>query len=127
MKTSSREILVFYNAESGEDRKTIAHVRSIVPYAKIHSYENVLKLGTGREPLIRILHLHAGELLSKVFLPGHEMDPAEKLRSEEWISALANNPGLLEAPIAIQGDKAVICSSPTDIYKLTKGEKYTIF
>lgn len=127
MKTSNREILIFYNAESGKDRKTIAHVRSIVPYAIIHSFETVLSQGTGKEPLIRVLHLHADELLNKVFLPGHELDPALNSGEEDLIRALASNPGLLKAPIAIRGDRAVICASPTDIYKLSKEEKYTIY
>ena len=127
MKTFTREILIFYNAASGTDRKTVAHVRSIVPYAKIHSFDTVLNLGTGKEPLIRILHLHANELLNKVFLPGHELDPAFNSEEEDLIRALASHPGLLEAPIAIRGDRAVICSSPTDIYKLSKEEKYTIY
>jgi arsenate reductase len=129
MKTSNREILIFYNAGSGKDRKTIAQVRSIVPYAKIHSFETVLNQGIAKDSLIRILHLHADELLSRVFLPGHELDPARDSggEEEEWMSALSSNPGLFEAPIAVRGDSAVICSSPTDIYKLSKEEKYTIY
>ena len=50
-----------------------------------------------------------------------------QFEEEDLIRALASHPGLLKAPIAIRGDRAVICSSPTDIYKLSKEEKYTIY
>jgi hypothetical protein len=38
-----------------------------------------------------------------------------------------HNPSLLKAPIAIRGNKAVLCNCATDIYKLTTDEVAVIY
>jgi arsenate reductase-like glutaredoxin family protein len=38
---------------------------------------------------------------------------------KDWLTVIANNPDLIKAPIAVRGRRAILCSSPTDIYKLT--------
>ncbi len=45
---------------------------------------------------------------------------------QDWINVIMHNPALLKAPIAIRGNKAVLCNSATDIYKLTTGEAVSI-
>ncbi len=46
---------------------------------------------------------------------------------QDWLNVIMHNPSLLRAPIAIRGNKAVLCSSATDIYKLTTDEAVTFF
>ena len=68
--------------------------------------------------ILRALDAHPKELLNKAHpfyqrhIRGREFDKTS------WLNVLARNPELIKAPIAIRGNRAVICTQPTDIYQL---------
>lgn len=122
MRTRNREILIYYNPESSNDRKTVAHAQSLAPFIITYAFDKAPSTGTSWQQIISALHLRPKDLLNKAhpfyqsFLRG--VDFAE----EDWINVIQKNPSLIKAPIAIKGDKAVLCINATDIYKLMKDE-----
>lgn len=127
MKTHNREILIYYNPESSNDRKTVAHAQSLVPHVMTYAYEKAPSTGTSWQQIIKSLDLHPKELMNKAHpyyqanIRGREFD------DQDWLNVIKYNPALLKAPIAIRGNKAVLCISATDIYKLTVGEEAVIY
>ncbi|RMG82571.1 MAG: glutaredoxin [Bacteroidetes bacterium] len=118
MKTNKREILIYYNPESSNDRKTVALAQSVVSHVRSFAFDKAPSNGTSWQQILSALGLHPKELLNKAHpyyrahIKGCEFD------DECWIKVLQKNPDLIKAPIAIRGNKAVLCTSATDIYKL---------
>lgn len=119
MKTHQREILIYYNPESSSDRKTVAYANSMVSHIKSYSFKQSPSTGTSWQQILKSLSLDPKEVLNKAHpyyqahIRGREFD------DEGWVKVLKNNPELIKAPIAIRGNKAILCNTPTDIYKLT--------
>lgn len=120
MRTHEREIMVYYNPESSSDRSTVAHAKSMVPHLKTYSFAQAPSNGTSWQQILKALNRHPKELLNKAHpyyqahIRGRDFD------DECWVKILKNNPDLLKAPIAIRGSRAILCSTPTDIYRLTE-------
>lgn len=126
MKTHHREILIYYNPESSNDRKTVAHAQGLVPHVLTYSFDKAPSTGKSWQQIIQALGLHPKRLMNKAHpyyqehLAGKEFDDAD------WINIIMKNPALIVAPIAIRGDKAVLCVNATDIYQLNIEDEVSI-
>jgi len=69
--------------------------------------EILKKLGMKAEELVR-----KGEALYKEKFKG------QRFSEEEWIEILIENPKLIERPIVVKGDKAVLGRPPENVKKL---------
>lgn len=119
MQTNQREILIYYNPSSSNDKKTVAHAQGLVSHVKTFSFDQAPSSTTSWRQILRALDLHPKDLMNKAHpyyqanIRGREFD------DEDWLNVIRYNPGLLKAPIAIRGKKAVLCTSATEVYKLT--------
>lgn len=120
MKTHSREILIYYNPESSADRKTVAHAKGLVPHLKTYSFAQAPSTGTSWQQILKALDRDPKELLNKAHPYYQEHIRGREFDDECWVKVIQNNPDLLKAPIAIRGSRAILCATPTDIYKLTE-------
>ena len=118
MKTHHREILIYYNPESSNDKKTVAHAQGLVPHVRVYSYSKAPSNGTSWKQIMRSLDLHPKELLNKAHPYYQENIRGREFDDEDWLNIIRYNPDILRAPIAIRGNKAVLCSSATDVYRL---------
>ena len=117
-RTPAPEFTIYHNPRCTKSRATLEllHSRSIEP--KIVEYLKtpptakelktiVSKLGIKPEELVR-----KGEDVYKEKFAGKTMSDAQ------WIQALAANPILIERPIVVRGDKAVIGRPPENVEKI---------
>jgi len=117
MKTHPREILIYYNSNSSSDRKTLAHAKSTGLKVRAYCHSNSPSTSTSWQSILKKLDKHPKEILNKAHpyyqsnLRGREFD------SEDWINVIQHNPEMIKAPIAINGKRAILCETPTDIYK----------
>jgi len=118
MKIHNREILLYYNPTSSSDKKTMAYAKSISSHIKAFSYEDAFISDTNWVRIISLLDKHPKELLNKAHPDYQNNIKGTEAGTGSWVKLLKNNPHLMRAPIAVKGDKAVFCESPTDIYKL---------
>jgi len=118
MKTNPREILVYYNPLSSSDRKTVAYAKTVSHHVRAYSHDQANCTPTQWQSILMKLDLEPKRLLNKAH-PQYQSDlRGKEFDKEGWLSVLQNNPSLLRSPIAIKGNKAVICDSPTDILRL---------
>lgn len=120
LTTNEREILIYYNPDSADDRKTVAFAQSAAPFVKSYAYAQAPLNITAWEQILGALEIDPKELIDKSNpyyqenLRGHDFD------IDGWIKIFQHNPELIQAPIAIKGHHIVLCLHPTDIYKLTE-------
>jgi arsenate reductase len=123
MIVDEREILIYYNPDSNSDLKTVAFAQSITPFVKSYTYQQAPISNLRWEQIFQAIGMPPKELLDKSDpyyqenIRGHEFD------DDGWMKILRHNPQLIKAPIAIRGDKVILCQSPKDIYKLTEVEE----
>ncbi len=119
MKTHLREILIFYNADSQRDRKTVVHAKSLVNHVKAFTFYNGLKTRRSWQEVLNALDVHPKELLNKAHPFYQEHIRGREFGLSSWLKVIAHNPDIIKAPIAIRGKRAILCLTPTDIYQLT--------
>ena len=118
MKTHNREILIYYNPDSSSDRRTVAHAKGVVPHLRSYAHSRSPSGDTSWSQIIQSLELHPKDLLNKAHPDYQENIRGKEFDNEGWISVIKHNPGMIKHPIAMRGKKAVLCSTPTDIYRL---------
>jgi arsenate reductase len=118
MITHPREIQIYYNSESINDRKVIAYAKSTGYVVKSFCHKFAPSTSTGWQTLLEALKVHPKDLMNKAD-PYYQANIRGKdFELEGWLSVIMNNPHLIKAPIAMKGRKAIVCKTPSDIYKL---------
>lgn len=70
--------------------------------------------------ILKKLGIKAEELIRKGEQDFKDNFKGKSLSEEEWIEAMVNYPKLIERPIIVDGDKAVIGRPPEEVFKLIK-------
>jgi arsenate reductase len=118
LSKAGAQIVVFHNPRCGKSRGALALLREkgfepvIVEYLKTPPTRAELKtllqkLGIRPEQIVR-----KGEEIYKQRYAGKQMD------DEQWLDALTAHPILLERPIVVKGDKAVLGRPPENVLRL---------
>lgn len=113
-----RELIIFHNPRCRKSRDTLAILNDkrleveVIEYLKTPPTEVELravvkKLGIKPEELVR-----KGEAVYKENYKG------KQLTDSDWIKAMVEHPILIERPIVIKGDKAVIGRPPENVLML---------
>lgn len=121
MKTHQREILIYYNPESSADRRTVAHAHGLTRHIKTYKFGQTPSTNTSWSQIIGKLDLHPKDLMNKAHPYYQEHIRGREFNRQGYLKILSRNPDLLKAPIAIRGNRAVLCNCPTDIYRLING------
>ena len=122
MSTPSTPIVIYHNARCSKSRSACEIVASrgieatIVEYLKTPPTRAELrallqKLGMKPEEIVR-----RGEDVFKEDYAGKTLD------DEQWLDALLTHPILIERPIVVRGDKAVIGRPPEKVLDLLENE-----
>jgi len=121
MKTHQREILIYYNPESSADRRTVAHAHGLTKHIKTYKFGQTPSTNTSWSQILGKLDLHPKDLMNKAHPYYQEHIRGREFNRQGYLKILKYNPEILKAPIAIRGDRAVLCNNPTDIYRLIHG------
>ena len=114
------EMKIYHNPRCRKSRETLALINEggvdveVIEYLKDTPSANDLsvilaKLGMKPEQIVR-----KGEKLFKDEYKG------KQLSDQQWIVAMVENPVLIERPIVVKGNKAVIGRPPDNVNKLIK-------
>jgi len=118
MKTNDREILLYFDSQSSPHRKTVAYAKSIVSHVKTYEFSQTPSTGVSWRQILKAMNKHPKELLNKALPEYQKTIKGREFTMEGWLKVLKYNTHLLKAPIAVRGNKAILCESPTDIFKL---------
>ena len=118
MQFHPNEIFLLYNPETSQGRQT----RAIAKTINTHVNElNVIreKLGpTYWKEVVNMVGVEPKELLDRSHPDYQEKVAGKSLTMNGYLDVIMHYPHLLKAPIAIYNGKAVLCCTPTDIFKV---------
>lgn len=119
MKLNATQLTIIYDPNSNIGKQTVAYAHTV---SKHINYVNPAKEKfTGRmwrEILQKLKTDDPKVLLNKSHPRYQEKIAGWSFEGDDWARVLINNPDLLRAPIAIKGNRAVLCNTPSDILKL---------
>ena len=118
MKTHPREILLYYNSQSSNDKKILAYAKSTGLKVKSYCHSQAPSTTTSWQTILDTLEMHPKELMNKADPYYQANIRGKEFDLDGWLSVIKNNPDLIKAPIAMNGKKAIVCNTPADIYKL---------
>ena len=123
MRYHPKELVIYYDNKSSSHRKTRALAHSISNYVREIDFDHykLTKLMWGE--LLELLHLKAKNLLNKANPKYQELIAKHDFDENDWLEILVRNPELIKAPIVVYHDKAVLCETPKDIYKVADEEE----
>ena len=110
--------MIYYNPESRSDRSTVAYAKSSGMHIKSYAYGKTPSTETSWRRIVQALDRDPKELLNKADPYYREHIKGREFDEEGWVKILRYNPRLIKSPIAVSGKKAVLCSTPSDIYRL---------
>jgi arsenate reductase len=112
MKNSKPAITVYHNTRCSKSRGVCELLEekkvstNIIEYLKNPPTQKELK------SLLKMLGIKASELVRKNEPLFKEKFEGLKMTEAQWLKALAENPILIERPIIVMGDKAIIARPP---------------
>ncbi len=116
--TNERQIRIYYNPNSLNQRKAIALAESISPHVQSFEFSKAPINLSSWEQILQMLNLSPVELLDETDAYFENQLKGHDFMLEDWIKIIQHHPDLLKGAIAIKGDRAIFCTSPADIYKL---------
>ena len=115
-----------YDSGTTEGRKALAFAYSLAPKVNKQDVSEVSLSTTFVRQVLKQLNLRPKDLLNRAHPYYQENLRGRDLDSEGWLQVLTHNPALLKAPIALQGDKAVLCEPASLIYTLSEAQRKAI-
>jgi arsenate reductase len=118
MKTHHSELYFFHNSAQPIDKQTLAYAKSVAKF--INEIDVVKeKITTTRwKSLLLLLNLRAKDLLNRAHPDYQNLIAGKNWDEDSWLQILVQYPYLIKSPIAIFRNKAILCSTPKDIFKL---------
>jgi len=116
----SETITIYHNSRCSKSRCALELIEKkkikpeIVEYLKTPPSEKQIK------ELLKMLDLKAEQVVRKGENLYKEKYKDKKITETEWIKILAKNPILIERPIVIKGNKAIIARPPELVTELLK-------
>lgn len=119
MYLNKKELTLLYNSSRELDRKTLAMAHTL----GVNINRQDLNSARVSETLF-MMFLNKLQLEPKYVLDRSNLYYQSELRgkdftSSEWYEIILRNPVLLRAPLAMYRDKAVMCTSPNDMLRLS--------
>jgi len=118
MNTPSAAVVIYHNARCSKSRSACEIVAgqgiqaTIVEYLKTPPTKEELRV------LLEKLEMKPGELVRRGEDVFKEHYAGKTLDDEQWLDALVAHPILIERPIVVRGDKAVIGRPPERVVEL---------
>jgi len=105
-------IKIFHNPRCSKSRETLSIITSTDTKPEIIDYLTNPPTQAELKNIIHKLGIKPYELIRKGEVIFKEKYKGKELKDEQWIAAMIQFPKLIERPIVIKGDKAIIGRPP---------------
>lgn len=118
MKLHPSELFIIYDPTNTYGRRTLAYAHSHTSHVQSHDVMKEKFTTTHWGEILDRLGLRAKDLLNRAHQDYQRTIAGGNYGDDDWLTILTHNPHLIRYPIALKGQNAVLCKSPTDIFKL---------
>jgi arsenate reductase len=118
MNFHRNELVLIYNPKTDIGKKIFATARSISNHINDIDVINTQITTTIWKEILAKLKLQPKEIMNKSgeyydqHIRGHE------ITMQGMLDVLTHNPEIISGPIAIKGERAILCKTPNDILKI---------
>lgn len=111
-------MIIYHNPHCSKSRETLQIIQDkgmdveVIEYLKHPLSENELKT------ILKKLGMKAEDIVRKSETLYKENYKDKKISEEQWLKILAENPVLIERPIVVKGNKAVLGRPPENVLRL---------
>lgn len=111
---------VYHNTRCSKSREVCTILEKKKVKTEIVEYLKTPPTQAEIKTLLKMLGMKAEELVRKGEPLFKEKFASKKLTEAQWIKAMAENPILIERPILVKGDKAIIGRPPEKVLEFLK-------
>lgn len=111
-------LTIYHNPRCSKSRETLKLIEDSGAMVTVVEYLKASPSKDELEEVIEKLGIRPQELIRKGEAIYKEKFKGKNLTDEEWINAMVENPVLIERPIVIKGDKAVLGRPPESVKEL---------
>jgi arsenate reductase (glutaredoxin) len=109
---------IYHNPRCSKSRQTLSLIKEKGVEVEIIEYLKVIPSEKELSSVIKLLGIKPEKLLRKGEVDYKENFKGKTLSDNEWISAMVQYPKLIERPIVIIGNKAVLGRPPENVLDL---------
>lgn len=106
---------IYHNPRCSKSRQTLQLIQEKNTEVEIIEYLKTPPTEKELEALLKKLNIDAEALLRKSEAVFKEKYKGKTLTNKEWIKAMVQHPTLIERPIVVKGNKAVIGRPPENV------------
>lgn len=111
---------IYHNARCGKSRKALQLVNEANVDIEVFEYLKESLTAADIKSVLSKLGMNASELLRKNEAIYKEKYKGKELSEAQWIDAMIQYPKLIERPILIKGDKAIVARPPEKVLDFIK-------
>jgi arsenate reductase len=119
MATHHSELFLYHSPFQPIDKQTFAYARTIAKFVNAIDVSKERLTATRWHYLLQQLNLRAKDLFNRAHPDYQSKIAGKNWDDESWVSILIESPHLIKSPIATYRKGAILCSTPTDILKLS--------
>ena len=109
---------IYHNPRCSKSRQTLQLINDADIAVEIVDYLIDIPTKAELKKLLSKLGLEASQIIRKGEVTYKENFKGKNLSNEDWIDAMIEFPKLIERPIVVKGDKAVIGRPPENVIEL---------
>jgi arsenate reductase len=109
---------IYHNTRCSKSREALALLQNTGQEVEVVEYLKTPPTAQELKALLQKLNMKPEQLIRKGEKLFKENYAARQLSDEEWIQAMVENPALIERPIVIKGDKAVVGRPPEKVMEV---------
>jgi arsenate reductase (glutaredoxin) len=109
---------IYHNPRCRKSRETLQRIEAAGVKPEIIKYLETPPTTGELKSILRKLNLTASDLIRKGEKIYKEQFKGKDLSEEEWIQTMVENPKLIERPVVVDGDRAVIGRPPENVDEL---------
>jgi len=109
---------IYHNPRCSKSRETLKMIQEKQPEVEIVDYLKNPPSTAEIKNLLQKLNMKAEELLRKNEDIYKKQFKGKNFNEEEWIQIMSENPKLIERPIVVKGNKAVLGRPPENVESL---------
>ncbi|MFT5765189.1 MAG: arsenate reductase [Saprospiraceae bacterium] len=110
-----KNMKIYHNPRCAKSRETLALLKSKGQDPEIVLYLETPPTAQELKAILKKLRLKPEQLLRKSEAIFKEQYKGKMLSDDQWIKVMLKNPKLIERPIVVQGNKAVLGRPPENI------------